>query len=194
MNIDYSLTENAFKELGLEDFDEIYTQSAQDGLFDDFEKGFLSGEEFVERISKKFNVKPVHRDIEKAWNAMLLDFPGERLEMLRNLKNKYDLFLLSNTNEIHFNAFNRIFEGSYEIPFDSLFKKDFYSHMLHMRKPDLEVFQYILDSQKLEKTELLFIDDSEQHVLAASQIGLNAIFLKKGDDIIQVLSGIGILT
>ena len=193
LNIDYDLTESAFKALGLKDFEEIYTQSAQEGLFDDFEKGLLSKEEFIDKVSVKFDSNPGNDAIEKAWNAMLLDFPSERIEMLKTLRNTYNLFLLSNTNEIQFNAFKSIFAESHDMQFDSLFNRTYFSHLINMRKPDPEIFQYVIDGQRLNKTELLFIDDSEQHIVSASQLGINTVFVEKGDDIIQLLSRIGIL-
>lgn len=194
LNIDYNQTIDAFKKLGIVDFDAIYSQSKQSGLFNDFEKGLISEDAFIWELSQKIPKGVKEEQVVMAWNAMLLNFPADRVSLLTRLKDRYNLFLFSNTNEIHFNSFNGMFKNSYDFAFSNLFKKDYYSHLIGMRKPDHESFNYILTEENINAQEILFIDDSEQHVESAQKLGINAVLLKKGTEIEDLLAFIGILT
>lgn len=194
LNIDYNKTAVAFKKLGIEDFDNIYSQGRQSGLFDDFERGIITEQKFIGELSKKISGKVNDEGIIEAWNAMLLNFPIERIELLYILKENHRLYLLSNTNEIHYNSFNNMFNDRFNFSFSKLFHEDYYSHLIGMRKPDPEVFDYVLKDQNIKASELLFIDDSEQHIESARQLGINAVLLKKDMEIGELLTHIGILT
>lgn len=104
-NLDYHLTINAFKKLGFTNFDEMYTQFKANPLFAEFEKGNISTEQFYTEIKKISPVPLSNQQIDDAWNAMLLDFRTDTPAFLESLKPKYKLFLLSNTNDIHYRAF-----------------------------------------------------------------------------------------
>ena len=194
LNIDYSITERAFKDLGLTNFDEIYSQARQDGLFDDFEVGRISGDSFVSILRQKIVPETSPAAIADAWNAMLLDFPEERIGLLKDLSSNYALSLLSNTNDIHYKAFVKLFEEAHKRSFDTLFSSTYYSHQIGMRKPDKDVFLHILNREGIQPEEMLFIDDSIQHVEGAKKLDINTLFLEKGDDIISLLKRSGILT
>lgn len=196
LNIDYKLTEQAFIDAGITDFAERYSQLKQTELFDKFEIGAASKEEFIEALMK-MSSQPLSREqIIKAWNAMLLDFPLRRLQLLQQLRIYHDLFLLSNTNEIHEEAFNAILMSSHRIPnIGVFFDKVYLSHRVGMRKPDKEIFERILDENQLRPECTLFIDDSPQHIAAAKQLGIQTIWLEPGmtieEHIFKAKAGIG---
>lgn len=183
LNIDYRLTAKAFKEIGVINFDEIYSQAKQGQVFDKLETGELTPDEFREYMKEIVSSLQLS-DIDKAWNAMLLDLPVQRIDLLKKLKNKYRLFLLSNTNEIHVKCFRKIIESSYgENIFDAIFEHQYYSSDIGMRKPNAECFQYVLEKNGIEPSETLFIDDSIQHVEGARKLKINAYHLIPGEDI-----------
>ena len=183
LNIDYKLTAKAFKEVGVINFDEIYSQAKQGQVFDKLETGELTPDEFREYMKEIVSSLQLS-DIDKAWNAMLLDLPVQRIDLLKKLKNKYRLFLLSNTNEIHVKCFRKIIESSYgENIFDAIFEHQYYSSDIGMRKPNAECFQYVLEKNGIEPSETLFIDDSIQHVEGARKLKINAYHLIPGEDI-----------
>jgi putative hydrolase of the HAD superfamily len=112
---------------------------------------------------------------------MLLDFPLRRLQLLQQLRNYYDLFLLSNTNEVHEVAFSEILMKS--CGFNSIahfFDKVYLSHRVGARKPGAEIFQRILAENELKPEHSLFIDDSPQHIETAKTLGIQTIYLEKG--------------
>lgn len=181
LNIDYPLTSQAFKQLGVNNFDELYSQKEQIQLFDDLETGKIDNTTFFDRFNALLNTSLSHQQIESAWNAMLLDWPIRRLQILQQLQNQFDLFLLSNTNRIHEAAFTKSLEQTHGLSSIALFfDKAYFSHRLGLRKPDTRSFIYILQKHQLNPSETLFIDDSIQHINAADSIGIKTIFLDKG--------------
>ena len=187
LNINYKLTENAFAKLGLKEFDKIYSQETQKELFDVFEKGEITPTDFRRGIKKFISDDVSDLQVDEAWNAMLLDLPEERVKLLSELKKKYKLFLLSNTNEIHFNSFSNYMQTKFNRDiFSDLFDIAYFSHKMKMRKPGKEIFDLVLKENNLQKEETLFIDDSIQHIEGAREVGINAILLEKGKTILDL--------
>ena len=183
LNIDYHLTSAAFRQLGVLDFDDLYSQAKQGHLFDDLEVGKIGVDDFCSHFSKNNGL--TKSDVIGAWNAMLLDFPLHRLSLLKSLKSDYRIFLLSNTNEIHIAAFNEILKNTFgENPFGDLFEEFYYSSDIGLRKPNSDCFEFVLDQNDLVPEQTLFIDDSVQHVVGAEQVGINSVLLE--DDIISL--------
>ncbi|MEJ8803298.1 HAD family hydrolase [Pontibacter sp. H249] len=180
INIDYHKSIKELQKLCKDDCTVEYSQKQQSHLFDLFETGNSSPEEFRKDLRETYQMRDVtDEQIDAAWNAMLLDIPQERIDLLQELGKKYRIFLLSNTNAIHLEAFNKIVEDSFSIPsLDSLFEEAYYSHLVGKRKPDEAIFNLILDSHNLAKKETLFIDDSIQHIESARAIGINTLHLQ----------------
>ncbi|MDX5417980.1 MAG: HAD family phosphatase [Hymenobacteraceae bacterium] len=179
INIDYHKSIHELEQYCPEGRSIEYSQKAQSQLFDLFETGNSSSEEFRQQLREAYCLEATDEQIDDAWNAMLLDIPAERIELLRELGKKYRIFLLSNTNAIHLKRFNEMVEHSFTIPsLDSLFERTYYSHLIGQRKPDAIVFEQILEQNGLKREETLFIDDSIQHIESADKIGLQTLFLK----------------
>lgn len=180
LDLDYSATQKAFQELGAEDFNAIYSQAAQNNLFDLYETGKISDAKFLEGLSAVLPAHVTETAITNAWNAMLLNLPLERLELLKRLKDHYRIFLLSNTNEIHISAFEKIILEQHKLTgLETLFEKTYYSSRIGMRKPETEIFEYVIKENNLSKSETVFFDDSIQHIRGAESAGIKAIFVEK---------------
>ncbi len=181
LNIDYKLTEQAFVDAGIRNFAQIYGQLQQTALFDKFETGAINRAEFIQGLQDASEVILTEQQVYTAWNAMLLDFPIRRLQLLQQLRLYYDLFLLSNTNEIHEDAFNQILLRMHGIPnIGVFFDKVYFSHRVGLRKPMRSIFERVLEENGLKAEHTLFIDDSPQHVASAKQVGIQTIFLEPG--------------
>ena len=183
LNIDYNLTIEAFKALGILRFDQMFSKFQQDRVADNFEKGLVSENDFRNHIREAAGVSYDDQTIDRAWNAMLLDFPPSRIEMLRKLKSDgYGLFLLSNTNPIHLRALKHDFEVQFGTAFDKLFTRAYYSHDTGMRKPQKEIFGKVMAEFELQPTETLYIEDSKQHTDAARTLGINCVLMQTNGD------------
>ncbi len=180
LNIDYNLTEQAFIKLGIENFNELYSQAHQADLFDKFETGNISQEEFIEAMQALAGIPLTAQQVTDAWNAMLLNLPLRRLQILQQLRAYHDLILLSNTNEIHETAFNKIVSDANSVSLGAFFDKVYLSHRIGMRKPDVAIFQRILEENGFKAEHTLFIDDSIQHIEGARTLGIQVIHLEPG--------------
>ncbi len=181
INIDYGATERAFVELGIADFATRYSQLAQNNFFDEWETGRIDEDAFISGMQTAGGDALTRDQILTAWNAMLLDFPLRRLQLLQQLRNHYDLILLSNTNAIHETAFNKILMDAHGIPgIAHFFDKVYFSHRVGMRKPNDDIFLRILDENGFRPDQTLFIDDSPQHIATAARLGIRTIYLEKG--------------
>ena len=182
LNIDYRLTIAAFEKLGVKNADLFYSKKVQNPIFDKIEIGEITANYFLDELQKKTNNAEI-KQLESAWNAMLLDLPESRLNHIQKLSKNYKIFLLSNTNEIHFNAFRKMIGEKRWLKFSSLFTKMYLSHEIGFRKPNKEAFQIILDENKLKANEVFFIDDSPQHIESAKTIGIQSHYLLEGEEI-----------
>jgi len=178
INLDYKKTEHEFKSLFGTDFSEIYSKQNQTDIFNRLETGHLSEIEFVKAMQSSSKIEVLHKDIISAWNAMLLDIPKERIELLEKIGKQKRIFLLSNTNEIHKTAFDKIVLESHKMNgLEPLFEKAYFSHLVGMRKPNTEIFEFVINENNLNPQKTLFIDDSPQHIEGAIKTGLNAYYL-----------------
>ncbi|MBN2745378.1 MAG: HAD family phosphatase [Bacteroidales bacterium] len=178
LNIDYNRTAQEFKKLGLQNFDSFYSQAKQSHVFDLFEKGLITAEKFREMFRTTTGIIFCDMELDRAWNAMLLDLPKERVELLQKVKNHYKIFLLSNTNIIHYEAYTKQLQQIYGLQnLGELFHKEYYSHEIHLRKPEPECFQFVLDDQEILAEETLFIDDSSQHIKGANQLNIRTLLM-----------------
>lgn len=184
INLDFNRAIHHFSILFNQDFTNFFSHSGQIELFNQFEKGNISPSEFRNTLRTQFN-KPhiTDTEIDIAWNSLLLDWPTKRMEMLKNAKNNYEIFLLSNNNAIHIEGCNKlaIEAGGEMLP--TYFNKAYLSHELGMRKPDAEIFELIINEQNLNLNSTLFIDDSIQHIEGAKKMGINAYHLKNPETI-----------
>ncbi|MCW3076341.1 MAG: family hydrolase, partial [Bacteroidetes bacterium] len=168
INLDINKTISEFNKISEVKFEDIYTQAQQSELFNSFDKGIISPEEFFELLRKEIRYEGHEDDLIFAWNAMLMDVPEKRLDVLVQAKQNYNTFLLSNTNEPHVAVFERNLYLEHGVKnFEDYFDKVYYSCRMSMRKPDKDIFEFVLRDNDLVASETVFIDDSIQHVKGA---------------------------
>lgn len=178
INLDYQLTSQAFIDLGINNFDTVFTQHHASELFEQLETGKLSPDEFYEAFRKESGTRLTNEQIKNAWNALLLDFPEERISWLEEVKSRYNIFLFSNTNQIHYDYFMNVFTHSFPgKDFNNYFIHAYYSQNMGLRKPYVESFQHIITEQGLNPAETLFIDDTIKNIEGAQKAGLQTIHL-----------------
>ena len=185
LNIAPGKTVQKMKQLGIENFEKLYSQLKQNETFDLLEKGKISEDQFIEAILNGVN-EPIEKEkIIDAWNELLLDFPQEHIELLDELNKseRFRTFLLSNTNSIHKKVYNQDLFNRFSKRLEDLFETAYFSHEIAMRKPDAEIFQYVLERENLEPSETLFIDDSPDNIAAASALGIKTFHIKNGRSI-----------
>lgn len=189
VEIDYQITIGMFKKLGISDFDSLYGQYKQSHLFDGFDKGLVSPDKFREGLSQFLHKSINKSDFDAAWNSMIKELPAQNIVLLNILKNKYNTFLLSNTNEIHLEYFFRMIYDVHKVnQFESLFNKAYYSCRIGMRKPDREIYEFVLKDSGLMAEESLFIDDTSINLTPAEEVGIKTFLMPKGRLLYQVIN------
>ncbi|HEX7457790.1 MAG TPA: HAD family phosphatase [Ginsengibacter sp.] len=181
LNIDYNLTRQAFEKYGIHNFNEMYSQAAANDLFDDLETGKINEADFYKEFNTRAGIILSETKIQTAWNAMLLDFREKSLQFVGSLQSKYKLFLLSNTNHIHLAEFNKIYHNKKrDKPFEKFFNKAYYSCEIGLRKPNADIYEFVLNENELNAGKTLFVDDSAQNIEAAKALGMQTILLASG--------------
>lgn len=188
INIDYDLTVKEFAKLDISDFQNQFSQYQQTSFFNDFETGKITDDEFFQFVQNALKKGLPKTKIENAWNAMLLDIPKARIELIERLSKDYNVYLLSNTNSVHFRSFNQQFIAVAGKELHAIFKKAYLSHEIGRRKPDADTFLFVLQDAGIDAQETLFIDDTKMHVDGASSVGINAYLLQKNEDILDLFN------
>lgn len=187
LQLEMERTKVAFQALagGKKEFEKLSEIFASQQVFENFEVNKIGEKEFVEAFQKNLEHPITVAQLETAWNAMLLNFPKQNLQLLEELREKdYRIFLLSNTNSIHLRAFRQNLLEEHGIEdFDAFFEKAYYSHLIELRKPHAAAFQFILDDMNLAANETLFIDDNAPNLLGARQIGIHTLWHQPNADI-----------
>jgi HAD superfamily hydrolase (TIGR01509 family) len=187
LNIDNKRTENDFVALGAKNFGDYFGHGFAASFFREYEIGMISDQQFIDDLKKMMNLDLPDQIVVNTWNAMLLDFPPERIELLHTLRKKYRLFLFSNTNALHMEAVRKIYRNSFaNTELDDHFEKAYYSHILKMRKPDKESFQYIIRENALNPELTLFVDDALVNINGAESAGLRGFYLPPGISITDI--------
>lgn len=188
INLNYELTAQAFIKLGIPNFKVIYSQAEQTSLFNDFETGKISTQHFINQLLPFLPIGTTANSVVAAWNAMILDVPQKKIELLNQLKLQTRVFLLSNTNEIHMQKVRREWGKVTQLPMENFFEKIYLSYEVGMRKPDVEIFAHLCNENHLDPNKTLFIDDSIQHIVGAREFGLQTIHLTDPMELYTVFS------
>jgi putative hydrolase of the HAD superfamily len=187
LNLNYTQTANAFRQLGVANFDELFTQHHANPLFAKLETGAIAEEEFYQQIRAITSLPLTDTQIAEAWNAMLLDMPMERIVWLQQVAQQYPIYLFSNTNPIHYQQLMQICRRDLgEIDFNGLFRFAGYSHQLGYRKPDAASFRLLLQQLDIDPHHTLFIDDTPGNIQGAQELRLHTLFLPPPQEVLEL--------
>ncbi len=184
INLDKEAT---FKKLAKLGVDQITDDML--GIAHQYEKGEISTDDFIDFFHEKFKINT--SDLVGAWNAILLGFPKHRLQFLKELfsSKKYRLFLLSNTNDLHIKWIQNNWGSELYSEFKNCFEQFYLSHEIHLRKPNTDIYEFVLKENKLNPEETFFIDDTLENTLAAEKLGIKTWNLIPGkEDVVDLLT------
>lgn len=152
----------------------------------DYEKGLISTEAFIKFYTEAFPQIPKQK-ICDAWNCILLDFPLHRLDFIKKTSSQYRCFLLSNTNEMHIDWIKNDWGMTLYNEFKACFEEFYLSHEMNMRKPNADIYEFVLKQHQLEPSETLFIDDTKENTDTTNQLGIHSWNLIPGKEEIAEL-------
>lgn len=193
LDIDPQQINIALERIGYMNHQCLNAPEFQEEIINKFERGILTPEVFRQKVRDYLGFYIEQQEIDDIWNSMLLDIPKERIRVLEQAKNNYQIYLLSNSNEIHYDVYVRDLQLRFGYrDFDHLFHKSYFSFDLHMSKPNPEIFEFVMYQHQLNPKETLFIDDTLQHIEAAKKLGFRTYQLVKPERVRDIFDN-GIL-
>ena len=193
LDIDETIVYKELEKLGISTL-ELARSKEFTELMSKFDTGIYTAPTFRKRMKTLVHQeKMTDQKFDAIWNAMLLDIPRERIEAIEKVKKHYKIFLMSNTNVIHYDLYVRDLQlrfGYHE--FDELFHKSYFSFAEHLEKPDPRFFELILDHEGLVPEETLFIDDTEKNIKVAQSLGIHTYHISR-EELVRNLFENGVL-
>lgn len=177
LDINIQATLKRFYELGFPPELLQYPESMQTDVFFKYQTGKLDTEEFRNEIRKASGVSMSDEVFDKAWNAMLVGIPVERTRLIKVLSRRYNLYMLSNTSEMHARVFEKMYKDAAGESMHEVFDKIYYSHEIGLHKPDREAWEYVLKDASILPEETLFLDDTIYNIKASKELGFQAIHI-----------------
>lgn len=191
INIDVEKTVLAFSELTFKSPTRIKQLFVDAEVFKKYETGFYSDDEFRDVIRQILSYPLNDQEIDQAWNALLLDVPKKRLDFLESLKMKYSIYLLSNTNNIHIEQCRQYFRTKFGITnFETIFNETFLSYKMGLWKPEYKIYDAVINKIGLKPQEILFLDDNQDNIDAASDLGIQCIKINPPECFTEILEHI----
>lgn len=177
-----------FKKLDLANVEQLIDPFRQQGVFMQLEKGLISPAEFRDKIRKEAQLPLTDTQIDDAWNSFLVSIDSKKIDLLLGLREKYVVYLLSNTNQIHWE-----WSCKHAFPYKGFdvsdyFEQTFLSYEMKQTKPDKDIFVTVLDEAGILPEETLFIDDSELNCKSAAELGISTFISRDGKDWMELFS------
>jgi len=184
-DLDIDKTRQSFEKMFRKDAD----KKILDKVFIDYECGRVSSDIFVNTLLSQSNRNVQAVDIIEAWNSMLIGIPTYRLDMLLKLRDRFNVYLLSNTNEIHLEWVRRHLHNVHQVKdFEKrYFDKAYYSHLVGDRKPLPSIFKHVMDDAFMTPALTLYMDDLPENIETAKKLGFHTYLVKEGDEIAEYL-------
>ncbi len=181
LNIDYKGPAKKLQKFKINNFENKYSKVKQERIFDELEKGLISPEQFRDGLRDYFQMNLSDAQVDEVWNAVILDFPPQNIELLLELKEKYNTYLLSNTNIIHYEYYSQMLAQNFNgLSWHDLFNKCFFSFEMNARKPEALIFQKVIDGTGINPHDTLFVDDLKENIQTAQKCHIKTFWLNSG--------------
>lgn len=181
IDLEQDETIEGFKELFGKNYENFLGELNAKNHFEKYETGKISTDQFVAGIDQMLlHDESQAKEIKKIWNAMLKEIPNSRFEILEKAQKDYRTFCLSNTNELHIEyIYDYLRKEKNMNDLDRFFEKVYLSHEIRMRKPDREIFEFVIKENQLDPAKTMFIDDTAGHLKGAESCGIRSFHLSE---------------
>ena len=187
VDLDIEDCKRAFRSgLGFDGIDDIIDACHQKGIYGELEEGKLSAEEFRSIVLAGSREGAVEADVDEAMSHILVGIDPYKVDLLKRLSEKYELYMLSTNNPICLPYSSKMFSDA-GIPLEKIFRKSFFSYEMKALKPSEAFYKAVMNEIGRSSDELLFIDDSQKNVDGAMAAGLPAVYYEPGTDLAELL-------
>jgi putative hydrolase of the HAD superfamily len=188
IDLDTDRTVSRFANLFNTSHEVVKAAHTQHSFFNDLETGHIQPPEFRRQLRQVFGNDSVpDQQLDSAWNAMLVGLPIEKLRLLTTLRNHYQVYILSNTNQIHLDHVTQHLIPQQDT-LDSFVHKAYYSHHMRMRKPDPEIYKTVLEEHGLRPSDALFLDDNPDNIRSAAALGINVTLVQHPNEVYTIFN------
>lgn len=177
----------AFEALGMTDAANVFGEYSQTGVFLALEEGQIGVDEFHSKVKKDLPCGVTDEQIDEAFGCFLVGIPMARLDALMKLREKYNVYLLSNTNPIHINGRIKQYFCAGGKSMSDYFDGVVLSYEAKAAKPSIKIFEYAMSHLGIIPQETLFLDDSQKNLDAALTCGFGTALVKPGEEFVEVL-------
>ena len=185
VDLDWDRCVENFNKTGVNNMDSLISTTLQRGFILGYERGEISTDDFRAEVRNYTEAELSDQEINDAWTSLLVGVPDEKLQLLLDLKKKYRIFMLSNTNELSFEFCKDNFFSKNGYSMEDYFDKSYLSYKMNMNKPDPEIFETLLKDAGLKAEECLFLDDGIHNIKTASELGFQTEYIKPYSDITE---------
>lgn len=183
VNLDWDRCVRNFNQIGISGMENLVSTTLQRGFILDYEVGKITTTQFRNELRKYASQEVSDDEIDFAWTSLLVDVPEKKLQLLLDLKKKYRILMLSNTNEMSFEYCKKHFFNTDGKTIADYFDKCYLSYELHQHKPEPDIFETLLTDSGLQPRECLFLDDGIHNIKTAVQLGIQGKYIEPYSDI-----------
>jgi putative hydrolase of the HAD superfamily len=182
MDLDFENCLDGFRTAGFKDVDQYTSVYQGESFFKDFETGMISADQFRQEIKSRIDQPLTDEEVDALWLRMLKYIPAEKIDLLLELRQHYMVYLLSNTNPIHWDEACRKQFRYRGFEADDFFEEIYLSYEMHLVKPSKEIFQAVINCAGIIPSETMLIDDSAENCRVAESLGMKSYCPKPGED------------
>lgn len=172
----------AFESIGVVDAEQLLDKYHQRGLFLAVEDGSITAEEFCKQLGDLYNKEISYEEARTAWLAFFLNDPRYRLDYITELRKKYNVYILSNTNPFVMSWARSAELSSAGKPLDDYADKVYLSYQVKHMKPEREFFDFMIADSGLNPAESIFVDDGAANVEMGKKLGFLTLQPLSGED------------
>ena len=180
----------ALEQIGLSNVNDLLSDYKQSGIFQQLEEGRIDRDTFYDKVRELAENNTSNESIKAAWDLFLVEIPQYKLDMVEKLRARFQIFMLSNTNEIHFNSEipNAFLKNGKTI--NDYFDRLYLSYQMHASKPHRNIFELMISDSGIVPLESLFIDDSSENIRVASEMGFKTYLAKPNEDFSHIFDSL----
>lgn len=168
--------------LGIKNIEEVLSSYHQKGVFDLLERGVITAEQFRDEIRYLSGTVVTDEYIDNIWKSFLVGIDPKKLEIICRLNRTHNVYLLSNTNPIHWEYSCKELLVFNDARVDDMFAHTYRSYMIGLAKPDIKLYEYMISHSGMNPNETLFIDDSMLNCEVAEKLGIHSYYTRDGKD------------
>lgn len=172
----------AFRQIGVKEADRLLDKYHQKGIFQEVENGNMDAEAFRRELSKICGKELTYKEVEDGWKGFVTEVPQYKLDYLNELRKKYKVYILSNTNPYIMGWARSVALTPAGKPLDAYVDKIYTSYEAGSTKPDRGIFEYMIKDSGLNPAETIFVDDGASNIAVGEELGFVTLQPENGED------------